>query len=159
MSMTIRLTLIFSFALLLASGLLPTVGLAARPNAYLCVTELATGFTFDKQAKRWSIATSPIGKYVVSRRQPDEHRWDGALPYEWKVIPVGSKSPEAFCNEDIANEDALVCRGDSEFRLNKKALRFERALLGGYWAQGFAYPGGQEGDFASTLSMGKCNPM
>ena len=157
--MIVRFALIFSCAYSIASGLLPTVGMAAGPNAYLCVTELATGLTFDKQAKRWNIAASPPGKYVVSRRQPDEHRWDGALPYEWKVIPVGSRSPEAFCNEDLANENALICRGDSEFRLNKKALRFERALLGGYWAQGFAYPGGQEGDFASSLSMGKCNPM
>jgi hypothetical protein len=157
--MTTRLTLFFSCALSVAGGFLPTDGRAAGPNAYLCVTELATGFIFDKQAKRWSIAASPPGRYVVSRRQPDEHRWDGALPYEWKVIPVGSKSPEAFCNEDVANESALICRGDSEFRLNKKALRFERALLGGYWAQGFPYPGGQEGDFTSTLSMGKCNAM
>jgi hypothetical protein len=157
--MIVRLAQIFSFTISIASGLMPTVGMAAGPNAYLCVTELATGFAFDKQAKRWTIAASPMGRYVVSRRQPDEHRWDGALPYEWKVIPVGSKSPEAFCNEDLGNENALICRGDSEFRLNKKALRFERALLGGYWAQGFAYPGGQEGDFASSLSMGKCNPM
>jgi len=157
--MIVRFALIFSCAYSIASGLLPTVGMAAGPNAYLCVTELVTGFTFDKQAKRWSIAASPMGRYVVSRRQPDEHRWDGALPYEWKVIPVGSRSPEAFCNEDLANENALICRGDSEFRLNKKALRFERALLGGYWAQGFAYPGGQEGDFTPSLSMGKCNPM
>jgi len=136
--------------------LLISVGYA--DDAYLCVTRMVTGFSYDKARHSWHATDSQAGrKYLVSRSRAQGVRWE--------VLPVGDIVPSALCKEGFSKAGTLTCRGFDEFKMNRNNGRFIHAYLVGYWTDN--HGGGRredpslfaEGENAPFLEMGECSAM
>lgn len=132
--------------------------LAYAGDAYLCTTEMVTGFSFDKGEHGWQVAHfHSDSQYIVSRLPSDGT--------QWQVVPVGEAMPSGFCKDDFSPDGVLTCRGFDEFKMNKANLRFIHAYLVGYWTDGRAGQPNRdpslfkEGENSPFLEIGKCAPM
>ena len=131
--------------------------LAARASAsdsYLCVTDMATGFAFDKSQKQWHSTSFKVSnKYLVSKAQREG--------YAWEVKTAGSTIALIFCKANFTEAGALRCEGDlQEFNMNKKNLRFLSFYRAGYWTDGTGRTVlGMEGDNTPAIEIGKCSPL
>lgn len=135
-----------------------SAGVGQAADAYLCATQMVTGFSYDEAGHGWRPADfKGGGKYLVSRS-----RVDGA---EWEVVKVGDAVPSAFCKEDFSKAGTLTCRGFDEFKMNRINLRFIHAYLVGYWTDD--HEGRRqrdpalfkEGENAPFLELGECSAL
>jgi hypothetical protein len=94
--------------------------------SYLCVTDMATGFAFDKGRQQWHSTTFRSGdKYIVSQPTTGKHAWE--------VKEVGERESLIWCGEDFNKYGLLFCEGVGELRMNKHTLRFLYVYPQGYW--------------------------
>jgi hypothetical protein len=134
--------------------LLLATSAVASETSYLCVTDLATGFSFDKTTSSWKVANfAPRGKYLVSR--------SSGKGYAWEVKAVGDKEPQATCKKDFSEFGTLVCEGFTELRMNRNSGRFLAIYAIGYWSDDKNLLDGilREGANTPNMEIGKCSPL
>jgi hypothetical protein len=121
---------------------------------YLCITEMATGFSYDKQFKKWVTSNfAPGAKYIISRRgqKPDS---------SFEVIKLGQKHTEMTCEE--SGKQLFCGYGAYQLQFNRDNGRFMVSFLLGYVAIGplpdFAFPN-DESSTTPNISIGTCSPF
>lgn len=125
---------------------------ASAADSYLCVAELATGFSYDGAKKKWKSADfRSEKKLVVSRSKQKSHAWE--------TKEVGDSLPGATCEKDFNEAGNLFCSGVFDLRLNNRTLRFLYVYPIGYWSDGDKTGMSKEGDNTPALVIGKCSPV
>jgi hypothetical protein len=138
-----NIRLLFLFVCLLA-----TVPVYAE--SYLCVGDMTTGFSFDKNQRVWKRATFRSPKFILARTNGEKSAWG--------VKEMGDTIPTSYC-EGFENE-VLMCGGFFEFRMNRETLRFMSIYMFGYWTDDKSKSAGkEEGDDTPALTIGKCSPF
>ena len=67
---------------------------ASASISYLCVTDMDTGFAFDKDRQQWhSVDFRAESKFVVSKTTTGAHAWE--------VKQVGYEIPFIVCTQDF----------------------------------------------------------
>jgi hypothetical protein len=131
------------------------VGAATGGESYLCVTDMITGFAFDKDRQQWHSADFRAeSKYLVSKAT--------IASYAWEVKRVGQDHTLIVCREDFNELGLMFCAGMGDFRMNKHTLRFLYVYPMGYWNTAPALApdrGLREGADAPHIAIGKCSPM
>jgi len=90
---------------------------SATAESWLCVSDDNVGFDYDKSKKTWVQARFSMEEKFVVR--PSKVR-----DYKWEVIEVGEEFPSYYCDKDFTESGYLTCATGSDFRFNKKTLRF-----------------------------------
>ena len=128
---------------------------ASASTSYLCLTDMDTGFAFDKDRQQWhSVDFRAESKYVVSKATTGAHAWE--------VKQVGYEIPFIVCTQDFNELRLLFCAGIGDFRMNKHTLRFLYSYPIGYWntaPEGSPHQGLREGADAPHMAIGKCSPL
>jgi hypothetical protein len=144
------------FLTFLVLGLLPLV---AWGEAYICAEDNVTGFFY--RDGEWTQGTfKPDGKFVVRPASEfDQKSWVsialGIPKAKWGVGIVGQPDATASCESDFDAGGNLDCRGNAEFRMSRKSLRFIVSHLPRYWNSST----GKEVPDTPTIAIGKCSPM
>ena len=125
---------------------------SALAESYLCIADLATGFTFDEKTREWRQAKFKADKkYIISKNK------DGGNA--WMVKEMGKKFPNAWCGAGFNDVGWLYCgEKQADFRMNKENLRFLAFYPFGYWTtgtKGFDKPV-REGEDTPFIEIGKC---
>jgi hypothetical protein len=150
----LRLLLCCLTALLLVPSFAKAADESAAVESYLCTSDMATGFSFDKERRMWGNAAFMDGrKYLVARSSEN--------PSKWEVKTIGQPEPSASCDDGFSGDGLMMCRGAIEFRMNRNSLRFIAAHLFGYWTADIPSPSGefQEGKFTPYLLIGMCSRL
>jgi hypothetical protein len=141
---------ILSFALLFS-------GAAAAADSYLCISDQATGFAFNKETDQWYRANFQTGeKYVLSREKGG-----------WVLKQFGEEAPLLHCPGDFNAGNNLICSdGGTDFRMNRHLLRYQKAYLVGYYVDYGALgklppglPAMEEGGDTPVLEIGRCSAL
>jgi hypothetical protein len=133
---------------------------ALSQDRYLCVPELATGFSFNKQTKRWSQGSFKIEeKFIVRKATSEDATWN-AQNAPWVVMKLGQKIPTAWCKAGF-DGDNLLCDGFEVFKFNKSNLRFLSGYIAGYWADDLSgkYEMNAEGANTPMIQIGRCSAL
>jgi hypothetical protein len=140
-----KMTRFLTFAVF---ALLP---LLAWGEGYICVTDMATGFTYANG--KWRETRLRPSKIILRPAAPDEAGILNPDPgTSWVAIEVGIHSPFASCLE---NDGAVWCRRLGYYiEMSRQSLRFVYAQTAGYVE---SPPG--EWPFTPFISIGKCSPM
>ena len=121
---------------------------------YICLADIVTGFKYSETSEKW-VETGFLAddKYIIS--ESDTER------YAFEVVKIGSKYPEANCEEGFGEYGFLICNGaGQDFRFQKKNGRYIRSNVMGY----FNVLPSSNGITDSTsdtpfLEIGKCSPF
>jgi hypothetical protein len=136
-------------------GLLCALPLSvAAADSYLCVSDMVTGFAFNKETKQWEIARFKANeKFVVTRSK-------GSM-FVWEVRRTGLNAPVSYCQEDFTASGYLICKGFDSFFMNRKTLRFLTIYTMGYWDDVFDEKTEifKEGANTPNMKIGKCTPL
>lgn len=127
---------------------------ATAETSFLCVTEKATGFKYNKNTDSWEQAAfKPETKYVVKK--------SSLKGYSWEVMFLGDSFTLTQCKEDFNSVGALFCEGMTSFRFNKNNGRFISSYMFGYWTykKSNSSGGKNEGGDTPSLEIGRCSPM
>lgn len=131
---------------------------AAHAESYFCTTTMQAGLTYDKATKQWSSARFVAkAKLVLRRPNADEDKLSGTPKPLWIVVKHGANDliPAAWCPKDF-DEDNLYCQGiGTEFKFNRKKLRFLTTYEVGYWSwiEGIS----KEGEDTPAIGGGPCS--
>jgi hypothetical protein len=120
---------------------------AAQPTGqWLCISDQATGFTFE--SGKWRPTNFKAGDRYIIRRS----KLKGVA---WEVQNFGSKDiwPVATCDEDFNSYKFLFCHGFYEFKFNAASNRFLKAYLLGY------YTNTREGEDTPSIEIGTCSEI
>jgi hypothetical protein len=130
-------------------------GASTAGESYLCVTDMATGFGFDKGRRQWHRANlQDERKYLVSKAT--------TATYAWEVEEVGETHALIECEGDFTEFGFLFCDGLGDFRMNKHTLRFLFLYPIGYWntaPAGSPERGLRVGADTPHMAIGKCGPL
>lgn len=152
-TMRVALTAAIAASLLWAS--------VAQAESYLCVSDMATGFSYDKAQEVWKETSFKANeKYLVVRPSDTERALVKGQPVEWVVKAMGSDSIEATCEKDFGAAGTVMCDGFSLFRFSRLRGRFLRAHLYGYYAVDPNAAMGSysaEGELTPLIEIGKCS--
>ena len=121
-------------------------------DAYLCVAELTTGFSFDSTRKTWKSADFRSEKKLAITRAKQK-------PYAWEAKEVGDDRPAAVCDQDFNEAGNLFCTGVFELRFNKRQMRFLYVYPIGYWSDDTSSTPSKEGANTPALAIGKCRAL
>ncbi|CAN1517817.1 hypothetical protein MCEMSEM23_00987 [Rhabdaerophilaceae bacterium] len=124
---------------------------------WLCVTDAATGFSFDLESKRWRATHfRSEDKWII--RRPDENdisrlkRMRQAKTPQWIVAHFGGGQTGGFCSDDF-REDELTCGiFFGQLKFNRKLLRFITTVDFGY-----VTPVEIEGTDTPYMQIGRCS--
>ncbi len=128
--------------------LMSFVPIAFGQSSYLCIADLATGFKFNNNTKRWESTNFNIknSKYIIKKNT------DGV--WEWKDF--GKNSMGVTCNKDFNESGYLRCESLIHVNFNNKSLRYILYYPVGYVNIGIA---GKEGDDTPSLEIGTCSQI
>jgi len=155
-----RIKLLLAVALAMFSTNSEAADREKPKEQFLCVSEQAAGFSYDKNSKQWaSTKFSSTEKYVISKST-------GAKA-AFEITEVGDKYSSGWCKEGFSSEGILYCELlYGVFRFNKTNGRFIRTHLFGYVEVGQAQIFSERGDVvidsnANTpyMQIGKCSPF
>lgn len=123
--------------------LLTTIAYAG--DSYLCVADMATGFSYNKALDKWETANFNVeeSKYVVSKSK-DKY---------WQVKQIGKSdySSSYYCNGGFSEYGFLSCSGLlGSFNMNRINLRYIRIFSMGYYNNTKDTP---------FIEIGKCSPL
>ncbi len=133
-----------------------TIPAAANAESWLCIGDLATGFTFNKVAKRWEIAkfNTSDSRYIISPSQAKD------TPYIVRNFGSDSGLPLAFCKDGFISEAFLRCRGlGTDFAFNVKTLRYSYSYNVGYINPTPGLNDMKEGDDTPLMEIGRCSRL
>jgi hypothetical protein len=138
-------TLMRYFPYPLGAIVLLAAGPVCAQEAYLCISDKASGMYFDKGTQSWAPAIFQSGKKYIFKKA------EGS----WALFPFGSTYAWAGCGKDFEpSELTQECSGIEEFAFNKKTLRFQV-----YYKYGFAYPSAHEGGDTPYIEIGTCSAL
>jgi hypothetical protein len=125
-------------------------------EAYLCISDKASGMSFDRQTQSWAPAAFQSGKKYIFRQKKTEDNVSMPWSWSWALFPFGTTQAWAVCDKDFEpSELTQECSGIDEFAFNKKTLRFQI-----YYKYGFAYPSTKsEGDDTPYIEIGTCSAL
>lgn len=133
---------------------------------YLCIGDLATGFSFNESINQWQRSSFSVddSRYVVSR---DENSSGDVNNYVVKRI--GEDFILATCSNDFSEAGSMTCRnGFNTFNINRENGRFMHVFSFGYWTVLSRNENDPFQDFlgiydeaANTpyIEIGKCSPF
>ena len=131
--------------------------LASADDSYLCVSDMSTGFRYNKALDKWEIANfiTDEDKYIVSR-SIDKN-------IAWEVKRIGESSELAFCKKDFNKYGFLYCESNIIFKMNKLNLRFLKIYPTGYYNSSsknnqdiVLY---KDGSSKPYIEIGRCSPV
>lgn len=113
---------------------------------YLCVSDQATGFTFENN--RWHPANFNVeeSKFLVRPRKDDDLVADSVA---WVVVPLGANTPASACESPFNERGFLTCEGFYTWRMNRRTLRFVAHYM-------FGYIDGDDQGNTPSVHIGKC---
>lgn len=116
----------------------------------LCVTNLATGFSYDNSLKQWKNANFEIDtKYIVSKAKEDG--------FAFVVRRIGEDYPIAKCKNTYNKYGYLFCEGfGTKFKLNRKNNRFIYIYDLGYYNVVSGLNTDEKSD-TPYMEIGKCS--
>jgi len=123
---------------------------------YLCVTDLSTGFFFEKG--EWRIADFDVRKTFIISKSDDER-------YEYGLTDFGSKHQTLHCDEGFNEYGWLTCKGWRNFRFNKRSLRFIHTSDYGYVIAGTGIRDERTDEITDEITdtpymeIGTCSPF
>lgn len=126
-------------------------------ESYLCIADMATGFSYNKTIDKWEIAKFNVddSKYVVSK--------SNLKGYVWEIKKIGDSEPISWCKEDINDGGYLHCEGFEYFKMNIRNLRFMSVYMIGYINDNIKENNGsfifKEGGNTPSMQIGKCSPL
>lgn len=124
-------------------------------DVYLCKSEHATGFSFNKKTKKWSSAKFETGiKYTIKKTGKKSPRWE--------VYKFGRKKPVMDCKNSFNKSGHLLCDNLAyDFKLSIDNLRFLHIYKLGYWSDDLEASKGlfQEGGDTPHMIIGRCEPL
>lgn len=139
---------------------LVVASVSAQAESYFCTVTMQAGLNYDKATKQWSSARFTANRqYMVRRPTSEEDKQSGPTKYPWIVVRHGSTNliPDAVCAKDF-DDDVIWCEGlGSEFKFNRKRLRFLTTYEYGYWhwIEGLS----KEGDDTPAVGGGMCSKV
>jgi hypothetical protein len=150
--------------LLTASLLIFANGVVWATDGYVCVTDIQTGFAFDKEQKRWHQANFEAeAKYVISKASRKDLQTENLVAAEDETLVVksiGASIPVSVCRKGFEKtfdkDDEAHCEGVIHFKMSRRLLRFLAVSSHGYWKYDAM---ATEGYFLPTMSIGKCSPL
>jgi len=126
-----------------------TLTVFAEGERYICISEEAVGFSFNKTLKQWKGQVSKaIEKYIVSKSSDSKG---------WKVKNIGelSEFTEMNCGDGFNESGYINCESfGSNFRMYKKTFRYIFWHPRGYITPDLA---GEEGNVMPFMEIGKCS--
>jgi len=143
---------------------------ASAEDSFLCISNLAAGFFYNKNTRIWK-ASSFAGvsqQFIIGR--PTQESKDLFRKYfqrkiYWEIKKLGEKEPFMWCDNDFDDMGNLIC-DDSvslyEIRMNSKNGRFLLIYPVGYWSDDKNAKEGErlrEGDDMPNMEIGKCSPL
>jgi hypothetical protein len=154
------------FAVLLAaclaasSSCLPAIAESTKDNrSYLCISDAATGFSYDKNIKRWKPTHFNVDneKFVIRRPTADEEQSpfsDDRVVWVWQKF--GKNDIDSYCYEEFNKYGFLKCDDIGyELSFNNITLRFQRIYPIGYVVS--KYFRNDEGANTPSITIGSCN--
>ncbi len=125
-------------------------------ESYLCITDEATGFKFNKSLDKWESANFKAGrKFLVGREPIYEHAF--------VVREVGEQMETSWCKQDFDDYGYLHCTGFALFNMSKISLRFILVDTGGYIGSVKKDKQGKvtfdPKEHTSYMSIGKCSSL
>ena len=119
---------------------------AQQPEGFVCITEQATGFAFNKEAKRWeptNFRTHDL-KYLLTKGK-----------YGWTFKRLGQTGLDEMCRE-VGDSGLIRCDDLHAVTFNKKTLRFQAV-----YPHGYVMPpaGSPEGANTPGIEIGRCSPL
>lgn len=143
-----------AYLLTAIATLIATPSFAAE-QAFLCVADHATGFSYNESTKKWGPSIfSAQNKYLVSKISGGQD--------SWQVKYVGADSADATCKDGFNSGGTLVCDGFMQFRMNSKTRRFLSSHQLGYFSDGAtktSIPIFKEGANTPYMEIGKCSSL
>lgn len=101
--------------------------LIASAEQYQCVSEHATGFSYDKVSKSWTTAKFKTGENYIITESDDEGS-------SFNVTKVGEKHVMFTCDNRFNKLGYLFCEGAAgKFKFNKNNGRYILSHLAGYF--------------------------
>jgi len=100
---------------------------ASAMDSYLCVSDISTGFRYNKALDKWEIVNfiGDLNQYIVSR-SIDKN-------FAWEVKRKRESSELSFCKQDFDEYGFLHCESNIIFKMNKFNLRFVNINPSGYY--------------------------
>ena len=130
---------------------MPSAQEAVKPDSYLCIPDMATGFKFANG--KWQQANFTVAnrKYLLRHAKESDASW--VKEREWAWTEFGETVAWAGC--DKPDFDYMKCGGVmQEIQINVRTLRYQAYWLGTYLA-------GSEDQMSDTpsIEIGKCSPL
>jgi hypothetical protein len=122
-------------------------------DIYLCIGEMATGFSFGKN-REWKVSLfAEHDKYIVKKDTVSQKKW-GVYAFG------GPDTPLAECHDGFDKAGSLICEEGTgvEFRMNNKNGRFLYFYYLGYWTDNRGDKLFVEGENTPYIQIGKCVP-
>jgi len=122
--------------------------MAVAQQGYVCVSDLATGFIFDKNLQRWKSANFNVNgeKYLLTKKYGQ---------WEWKGF--GQEISLLTCSKDFNEAAYMHCDGVEKVVFNNKNLRFMKFYSVGYVNKGIG--GNVEGGDTPAITIGTCSSL
>ena len=100
---------------------------ASAIDSYLCVSEISTGFRYNKALDKWEIVNFivDVNKFIVSRSMDKN--------IAWEVNRKGESSEYSICKKDFDEYGFLYCESNIIFKMNRVNLRFINIDPTGYY--------------------------
>lgn len=143
------------------------------PDQFLCIADLATGFSFDKTTKTWESTNFRVDgqKYIV-KKVSEKNKQDaeiikklkGEKKLFWKVTEFGKESlvTNTYCEYYTPN-DTIICDFGIfyKYKISIKNLRYIKISTWGYWDDDLTDKNSfkKEGGNSPHLEIGKCSPL
>lgn len=125
---------------------------SAWAESYLCISDQAAGFSFNKGQKKWSATTFQANNKYIIKRPPT------GTNIEWFVTKFGSNDfATAFCARDFEDSGVLFCAGLRDFKFNKKNMRFLSTYSIGYFSDSPDSEWSKEGGDTPSMEIGTCS--
>jgi len=131
--------------------------MAFAGDSYLCVADLATGFSYNKNLDKWEIVRfkADDSKYIVSKSKSEK--------WAWEIKEIGESKPISWCTNGFDKNGWLHCEGFINLDMNKQNLRFIEANMFGYVYYGIKDEKGKnvfpKGFGTPNIEIGKCSPL
>lgn len=127
----------------------------ASAESWLCIPDMATGFTFDAEAKRWRQTNFNVEgvKYLISKPE--------FAPYAYTVTEFGKKQSifDPTCKNGPNEVGVMACTGlVTDFKFSEKNLRYIRTTTLGY-AEPYTTGVHEEGGNTPNMEIGRCSKI
>ena len=116
-------------------------------DAYLCITEISSGISFNKSLNKWEPIIFQSGEKLLLKRSKKKG-------FKWRASLHKDKNFWSLCRTDFNKYNTISCDGFFNFIMNKKNMKFKAFNIEGYT---------ESSQFANRfnlyISIGKCSEI